>query len=137
MERLEEAKRWFTQALRDLRASVSSLGSGYYEWSCFQAQQAAEKAVKALLYAYGRSAWGHSVVELLDYLGETTEVTEELYVYVRELDRHCIPSRYPNAFESGYPGMYYDRVVAERAINSAETLINWVRARLRALGLDV
>lgn len=137
MERLEEAKRWFTQALRDLRASVSSLGSGYYEWSCFQAQQAAEKAVKALLYTYGRSAWGHSVVELLDYLGSTVEVPEELYVYARELDRHYIPSRYPNAFESGYPGMYYDRVVAERAINSAETLINWVRARLRALGLDV
>lgn len=137
MERLEEAKRWFTQALRDLRASVSSLESGYYEWSCFQAQQAAEKAVKALLYAYGRSAWGHSVVELLDYLGNAIEVPEELYVYARELDRHYIPSRYPNAFESGYPGMYYDKVVAERTINSAETLISWVRARLRTLGLDV
>jgi len=137
LERLEEAWRWFAQSLRDLKASVSSLKSGYYEWSCFQAQQAAEKAVKALLYAYGRSSWGHSVVELLDYLESAVGVPEELYVCARELDRHYIPSRYPNAFESGYPGMYYDRVVAERAINSAETLVNWVRARLRALGLDV
>ncbi len=53
------------------------------------------------------------MVELLDYLGSTVEVPEDLYVYARELDRHYIPSRYPNVFESGYPGMYYDRVVAE------------------------
>ena len=137
MERLEEARRWLSQALRDLGASLSSLRSGYFEWSCFQAQQAAEKAVKALLYAYGRSTWGHSIVELLDYLRDVVDVPEELYTYARELDRHYIPSRYPNAFESGYPGMYYDRAVAGRAISSAEALINWVRERLRSLGLDV
>jgi HEPN domain-containing protein len=50
LERLEEARRWLSQVLRDLGASLSSLRSGYFEWSRFQAQQAAEKAVKALLY---------------------------------------------------------------------------------------
>jgi hypothetical protein len=33
--------------------------------------------------------------------------------------------------------MYYDRAVAGRATSSAEALINWVRERLRSLGLDV
>ena len=46
MERFEEAKRWLMQALRDLSAAVESFRDGYFEWSCFQAQQAAEKLLK-------------------------------------------------------------------------------------------
>ncbi len=56
MERTEEAKRWLTQAKRDLKAAKDSARNENYEWACFQAQQAAEKTVKALLYAYGASA---------------------------------------------------------------------------------
>jgi len=137
LERFEEAKRWLMQALRDLSAAVESFRDGYFEWSCFQAQQATEKAVKALLYAHGRSAWGHTIVELLDYLKDVEGVSEELYTYARELDRHYIPSRYPNAFESGYPALYYDSAVAERALNSANKIIEWVKQRLKALGLSV
>jgi len=137
LERFEEARRWFAQALRDFKAARDSLEDGNYEWSCFQAQQAAEKAIKALLYAYGRSAWGHSLVELLNYLRSVVEVGEELYVAARELDRHYIPSRHPNAFESGYPGMYYDRPTAERAISCAEVVLGWVKRHLRSLGLEL
>ncbi len=137
MERVEEAKRWFLQALRDLKAARDSINTGNYEWACFQAQQAAEKAVKALHYAHGRAAWGHSIVELLDELRDVESVDEDLYVAARELDRHYIPSRYPNAFESGYPGMYYDRPTAERAVEAASRILSWVRTRLKNLGVDV
>jgi len=125
------------QALRDFKAARDSAVDGNYEWSCFQAQQAAEKALKALLYAYGRSAWGHSIVELLDYLKEAVEVGEELYVAARELDRHSIPSRYPNAFESGYPGIYYDVQTASRAIECARVILEWARRKLENLGLKL
>lgn len=135
MELAEEAKRWFKQSLRDLKAARDSLKNGNYEWACFQAQQAAEKAVKALLYGRGVSAWGHSIVELLTHLEDLEKIGEELYINSRELDRHYIPSRYPNAFESGYPGMYYDRPTAERAVNAAERIIEWVRLRLKNLGI--
>ncbi len=137
MERFEEAKRWFQQALRDLKAAEDSLSDGNYEWSCFQAQQASEKAVKSLLFIHGRSAWGHSVVELLNDVSGVESVSEELYVYARELDRHYIPSRYPNAFESGYPGMYYDKPTAERALKTAKNIVEWVRKRLTERGLSV
>ncbi|MEZ0289579.1 MAG: HEPN domain-containing protein, partial [Sulfolobales archaeon] len=126
MERVEEARRWFLQALRDLKASNDSLEDGIYEWACFQAQQAAEKALKALLYIHGRSSWGHSLVELLDYLKDVEIVSEDLYVSARELDRHYIPSRYLNAFESGYPGLYYDKPTARRAIEASIRIIEWV-----------
>ena len=127
MERLEEAKRWFLQCLRDFKAAQDSFRNGNYEWSCFQAQQAAGKALKALLYAHGRSAWGHSLVELLNYLKDVEMVGEEFYVNARELDRHYIQSRYPNSFESGYPGMYYDEPTARRALEACKRIIEWVR----------
>jgi HEPN domain-containing protein len=47
----DEAGRWFRQAECDLAAALVSLNGGSYEWTCFQAQQSAEKALKALLYA--------------------------------------------------------------------------------------
>ncbi|MEM2532786.1 MAG: HEPN domain-containing protein [Candidatus Nezhaarchaeales archaeon] len=43
----------------------------------FQAYQSAEKALKALLYAYGVSAWGHSVHELLDSARRVEEDSED------------------------------------------------------------
>ncbi|RLF01831.1 MAG: DNA-binding protein, partial [Thermoprotei archaeon] len=46
-----------------------------------------------------------------------------------------IPSRYPNAFESGYPGMYYDKPTAERAIKATEKIIEWMRTWLKTLGV--
>ncbi|MEM2495231.1 MAG: HEPN domain-containing protein, partial [Nitrososphaerota archaeon] len=47
MERFEEAKRWFLQAVRDLKASKDSHSMGNFEWSVFQAQQSAEKSLKS------------------------------------------------------------------------------------------
>jgi len=99
LKKFEEAKRWFLQALRDFKAAKDSVKAENYEWASFQAQQSAEKAVKALLYGLGIGAWGYSLVELLDLLRD--EGAEKLIVYARELDRHYIPSRYPNSYESG------------------------------------
>jgi HEPN domain-containing protein len=52
-ENLKESLRWFKQAEKDLKAAKNSLQSADYEWACFQAQQAAEKALKSILYAKG------------------------------------------------------------------------------------
>lgn len=41
---------WLKQADSDLCAAEDSASSNHYEWACFQAQQAAEKALKALLF---------------------------------------------------------------------------------------
>ncbi len=131
MERVEEVRRWFLQALRDFKASNDSIIGENYVWACFQAQQAAEKAVKALLYVHGKVVWGYSIVEFLNVLKELERVDEELCVAARELDRHYIPPRYPNAFESGYPGMYYDKSTAERAYEAARRIVEWVRVCLR------
>jgi HEPN domain-containing protein len=85
MERFEEAHRWLLQALRDLRAAEESLRTESYEWSAFQSQQAAEKAVKALGYALGRISSGQSVTEPLMGLREILPEAESHMNDSREL----------------------------------------------------
>ncbi|MDD5616722.1 MAG: HEPN domain-containing protein [Candidatus Methanoperedens sp.] len=49
---------WLKQAHSDLDAAEDSAGSSHFEWACFQAQQAAEKALKALIISRGvKDGW--------------------------------------------------------------------------------
>ncbi len=53
------------QAEGDLKHALSDIEHGFYEWSCFSFQQAAEKAVKAVIQKMGAEAWGQSISDLL------------------------------------------------------------------------
>jgi len=48
---------WYQQAQRDLEQAASSQREGRHEWACFAAQQAAEKAVKAVHLAHSQDAF--------------------------------------------------------------------------------
>ncbi len=104
---------------------------GHHEWACFAAQQAAEKALKAVHGARGQDAWGHSVTELLDALvaGELS-IDEAMLDRGRALDKLYVPTRYPNGLPAGAPTDYYTRSEAERAITDAEAIIEWSRGTL-------
>jgi Uncharacterized conserved protein related to C-terminal domain of eukaryotic chaperone, SACSIN len=67
---VSRARDWFRQSLRDLELAERIMDAGYYEWACFVAQQAAEKAVKALYQHLGMEVWGHSVSRMLEELPE-------------------------------------------------------------------
>lgn len=59
---------WLNQAKQDLEQAQDSRTAGRHEWACFAAQQAAEKAVKALHLARGQEAWGHVIARLMQEL---------------------------------------------------------------------
>ncbi|HUP65832.1 MAG TPA: HEPN domain-containing protein [Thermoanaerobaculia bacterium] len=44
---------------------------------------------------------------------------------VPPLDKHYIPTRYPNGFERGAPTDYYTKAEAEAAIHDAGTIIEF------------
>jgi HEPN domain-containing protein len=68
---LSEAMKWFRQGEKDLLSSRNSSGTLDYEWACFQAQQSAEKTLKAVLYVKGfRKILTHSVFDLLRETGK-------------------------------------------------------------------
>jgi HEPN domain-containing protein len=118
---------WLRQAELDLAAARDSLSAGHHEWACFAAQQAAEKAVKALHESTGTEAWGHSVVELLRGL---KDVPGNVMDSGKALDKHYIPARYPNTHPAGAPGDLYTAAEAERAITDARRVIEYVRRHL-------
>jgi HEPN domain-containing protein len=59
------ARDWLAQAEKDLEVAGLARANGKHDWACFAAQQAAEKAVKALHLHHGQEAWGHVVARLL------------------------------------------------------------------------
>jgi len=118
---------WFRQAIKDLEHAKKSLTMGDYEWACFASHQAADKAVKALYQELGMEVWGHSVSKMLESLPGEHKPKENLINLAKELDRHYIPSRYPNSHPEGAPMDYYTKEDAEKAIKCAEKVINFVR----------
>jgi HEPN domain-containing protein len=121
---------WLRQAEADLRHARNALDDGDHEWACFAAQQAAEKALKALVQARGGEAWGHSVTVLAGAVGDRVPLPDGLQDAARRLDKHYIPTRYPNGFDQGAPTDYYTAPEAEVAIADADTILEFCRDTL-------
>ncbi len=121
----ERSEDWFKQAKRDLESARVLFKEGIYEWACFIAQQAAEKAIKAVYQKKGGEAWGHSVGELIKGLSDRIDVGAALINDARHLDRFYIPARYPSGWASGTPGEYITREDAENAICNSEKIIQF------------
>ncbi|MBS7621233.1 HEPN domain-containing protein [Candidatus Bathyarchaeota archaeon] len=124
---------WLRQAKKDLQHAKKSIEFNDYEWSCFAAQQAAEKGVKALFQALRAEAVGHSVSMLLKKLPKDYAPNEELVNQAKALDRHFIPSRYPNFHPEGAPLDYYTRKDAEEAVKIAERIIKFCEDKIRSI----
>jgi len=45
---MERSEDWMDEAEWDLEHAKNDMKSGFYNWACFSAQQASEKAVKAV-----------------------------------------------------------------------------------------
>lgn len=120
---------WLDQANRDLDHARNDLSSGYHEWACFSAHQAAEKALKALYQHLSGEAWGHSVKRLLEGLSSTLEIAPEILDCARILDRFYIPTRYPNGFDNGKPADYYTETDSQQAIGCAEAILRFCTDR--------
>ena len=116
---------WLEQAKRDLERAHIDLKYEYWEWACFTSQQAAEKAVKALLMQRGHTVWGHSVSAMLRRFSEEVPVPEELIAQAQLLDTFYIPTRYPNGFAEGKPADYYSRRQAQEAVDAATDIIRF------------
>lgn len=127
---MQRSRDWLNQARRDLEHARQSIALGHFEWSCFAAQQAAEKAVKALHFHQGTVVWGHSIFELLDGLPEDQHPADDLLDLARMLDRFYIPPRYVDAHPSGPPYQYYTRADAEQAVVSAERITGFCERQI-------
>jgi HEPN domain-containing protein len=124
------ARDWFRQAEADLRHARNARDSEDYAWSAFAAQQAGEKAIKALFQHLHLDAWGHVLTALLAQLPDEVRPDAALIDCAKELDKHYILTRYPNGFERGAPVDFYTRKEAEAAIKNAEVILEFCRHKI-------
>lgn len=120
------------QAQSDVETALHLVAGGHHEWAAFVAQQAAEKAVKAVLQARGHAAWGHVVADLLDALAEGAGVAvgSELRGCARRLDKSYIGARYPDGWAGGAPRDHYAKEDADEAIACAREILRFCEALL-------
>ena len=124
------ANDWFNQAQKDLEQAEDSRKNGHHEWACFAAQQAAEKAVKALHLGIGQEAWGHVVARLLSEIPGEMRVPKDLIEKGHILDNYYIPARYPNSHPEGAPYEHFGTLQSEEAIKYAREIIEFVRIQM-------
>lgn len=91
------------QAEWDLGHALHDSEYGFYNGICFSAQQAAEKALKAVFQKKGAIVYGHSVAEHLRELQKRFIIPEDSVESAMELDQAYIPRRYPDALPVGTP----------------------------------
>lgn len=119
---------WLAQAERDLEQARASQEDGRHEWACFAAQQAAEKAVKALHLFLGQEAWGHVVARLLSEV--PIEVEPSLIEKAKVLDNFYVGTRYPDGHPEGPPFEHYGEIQSGDALNYAGEIVEFVRSQM-------
>lgn len=127
-----QGERWLDQAEADRHGAQLLFDGESYHLACFIAQQVAEKALKAYLYAQGEEiVLGHSVEALTRRCAEYDEGFADLRDEVASLDAYYIPTRYPNGLPDSIPARVYTRGAAEETLRMADRTLAFVKARFR------
>ena len=131
-EALETARRWLAQAEHSLNVSHLMLESGMGADACFHAEQTAQLALKAFLYARGRRFVNiHSVRSLAQ---ECSQEDNDFLPFVDAgtiLDRYYLSTRYPDALpEPAIPFESFTQQEAAQAVRFAEEIVGLARTKI-------
>jgi len=127
----EEALKWYQQALEDLLTAEHLFNAHRYYAVAFWSQQAAEKALKALLIFYGKVVRSHDLNEILDIIERELSINvNEIREDANKLTIHYIVSRYPYVANS-IPARIYSRNDADDLLKRVKKVIEWVKRYLQ------
>jgi HEPN domain-containing protein len=118
----DDPRQWLSRARSNFSQAKGGiqLPSVYLEDLCFQAQQAAEKAIKGVLITLKvRFPYTHDLAELLSLIAQTGETIPEQIREAAKLSDYSVQARYPGLAEPVIHEEYLE------AINIAEAVINW------------
>jgi HEPN domain-containing protein len=123
-----EGRRWLAQAEVDLSWCRHLYEQGAHYLVCFLAQQVAEKALKAFLYAQGEDVVvGHSVHQLCTRAARYDRRFAEHVDQWAILDSFYIPTRYPNGLPDDIPANVYTREASTAALAHAAAAVQTVQ----------
>ena len=121
----DDPQEWMRRARSNLAHARNHTPDVEFEDLCFDAQQAAEKAIKAVMIARNiEFPYVHDLDRLLDVLEETGETIPEGIRAVRTLTRYASITRYPNMGSPVSLQQYTE------AVALAEAVVQWAEASL-------
>ena len=137
----EEASRWLVTGKDDLDTAVILKQNQKHAHACFHAQQAVEKAIKAIWYLYDEDPWGHSIFKLIQDLEDVDvdafSLLNQFTNDAKKLDRLYIPTRYPNGLPDITPDMAYSEDDSQYSIDAAQRILNEVERIINQIPNDL
>ena len=135
-ENLIDAREWLSYAENDFGVA-EHLFKTYYPKPLsiigFHCQQAAEKAVKALIVLYGSQGGmpqKHDIFLLLNQIKNMVSIDPKFYDYADILAPYSITVRYPNELD-------LEEHHAEKAICMAKEFVAWAKGIVENISLSV
>ena len=120
----DDPREWMARAKHDLvraKRRVPDEDEGFLESLCFDAQQAAEKAIKARLIALDvEFPYTHDIKELLESLESAGDAIPAEVRAAESLTPYAAVMRYPNQCPLAGEEQYH------AAIRAAEAVVDWV-----------
>jgi HEPN domain-containing protein len=120
---------WLNRARSNLKRAQADirLSGVYLEDLCFDAQQAAEKAIKAVLLRLGIPfPYTHDLTKLLTLITEGGEPIPDSVKEADRLSRFAVVTRYPGLTEPVIREEY------ERAVKIAAAVVRWAAKELKS-----
>jgi HEPN domain-containing protein len=125
---VNDYKAWIDRSKSSLAISKVKVDEDvFYEDLCFQAQQAVEKALKALLVFYKvNPEKTHNVVALIKELSKYMIIPDEINESVI-LNDYAVQTRYPGAYTPVEEEEY------NNAIKITECCVKWIEEKIKQL----
>ena len=120
----DDPREWMNRARSSLAIAKNRVPQVYLEDLCFESQQAAEKAIKALMVKRNIDfPYVHDLARLLSLLKEAGEAIPDAVGQARKLTRFATVTRYP-----------INQTVTEQhyleALAIAESVVQWAEERI-------
>lgn len=116
----DDPREWLNRACSDLAIARRRVKDVYLEDLCFHAQQAAEKAIKAVLIQWNvEFPYVHDLARLLELVAQVGVTVSTDVRKAETLTRFAVVSRYPGI---GRPPSDRDY---QKALRIAQTVVGW------------
>ena len=121
----DDPREWLNRAKSNLAMASSRAPGAYLEDLCFEAQQAAEKAIKAVMMKRDiEFPFVHDLNRLMSILEQAGESVPEGVRRAELLTKYATATRYPGAMEPVSDQEYADAIViGEAVVRWAEEVI--------------
>ena len=121
----DDPREWLNRARSNLALARNRVPDTYLEDLCFEAQQAAEKAIKAVLIRRGiEFPYVHDLSQLLSMIDEKGETIPDKVGKAAELTPFAVVTRYPGTARPIAEHEYQEAVeIAAAVVRWAEKLL--------------